>query len=314
MIHAACSDLRRLLPAWSAGDLRFYVTLLLLLLLAGCGPLPRPFEPEDKTANPLLAPIEGQTLMVLPIQGAAPELPDGGAAAIAEALASTGLPAHAGPRTAQSRLLLGTATVTPLGDGEERIILQWEVYAPGGSQLWTYRQQTDLPAGQWQAGDPDALRYVGLKASPIVEQAARGPELVAAIPELPQSSGGERLPVLVTGLAGAPGDGGRSVPRALRSVLTQRGFLVLEKAKPEGFVIEGGMTSEAISGNQEKVVLTWRVLDATDGSFIGQIEQANVIPMGTLDGPWGDIAAVIAVGTADGVLQLLHKAGKLDGS
>lgn len=314
MIHAARYDLCRLLPPRPAGYLRFYVSLLLLLLFAACGPLPRPFEPEDKTANPLLAPIEGQTLMVLPIQGQAPALPDQGAEAIAQALAATGLPANAGPRTAQSRLLLGTATVTPLGDGEERVSLLWEVYAPGGSLMWTYRQQADLPVGQWQAGDPGALRYVGIEASPIVEQAARGPELVAAVPELPQAEDGARLPIRVVGLAGAPGDGGRSVPRALRSVLTQRGFLVLDEAKPEGFVVEGLLSSEVVSGNQQKVVLTWRVLDAAaEDAFVGQIQQANVIPLGTLDGAWGDIAAVVAVGAADGVLQLLQQAGKLGG-
>ncbi|HKY95189.1 MAG TPA: hypothetical protein VJL84_07775 [Kiloniellales bacterium] len=231
-----------------------------MLLLGACEQLPRPFQPEDKTGNPLLAPVEGQTLEVLPLQGEAPALPDRGAMQIASALVEAGLPATFGQRTAQSRLLLGTAEVEPNGAGDH-LRLRWEVFGPGGTLLHVYLQEADLPAGAW--------------------------------------------------LRGAPGDGGQSVPRALASIMTQRGFLVVDELKPGGFAVEGVMRIENAANDQQQVSLVWRVLSGEEGEFLGQIEQANVIPAGSLDGPWGDVAAIVAAAAADGLVDLLSQSGKL---
>jgi len=306
-LDAASLHLLRLLPARTLG----YLLLLagLVLLLAGCEKLPRPFEPEDKTGNPLLAPVEGQTLEVLPLQGEAPTLPDGGALQIASALVEAGLPATYGQRTATSRLLLGTAELGP-GPLGEHLRLRWEVYGPGGSLLNVYLQEADLPAGAWMRGGPGTLAKIGLEAAPILAPAAQGPEEVAARQDSVAREG-QRPTVAVYGLWGAPGDGGQSVPRALASIMTQRGFLVVDDLTPGGFAIDGVMLVENAANGQQQVSLVWRVLSGQEGEFLGQVEQANVIPAGSLDGPWGDIAAIVAAAAADGLLDLMSEAGKL---
>ena len=301
------------LIGWGRGGPFAYVLpLLALLLLAACGELPRPFQPEDKTGNPLLAPIEGASLEVLPLQGAAPNLPDGGAAYIAEGLAANGLPASTGQRTAQSRLLLGVVAVTQASSLSDYVVISWEVYGPGGSLLGRYAQQTEVPKNRWLAGDADTLRLVGLDAGPVLGQIAAGPELVpetgAAVPE---AADGGRQRIALAGVSGAPGDGGRSLPRALAAVLTQRGFLVVDQPLAGDLVVAGQVDMAPAGERRERITLAWRLLAGPKGEKLGEVQQGNVIPAGSLDGAWGDVAALIAVGAADGILDLLRQAGRL---
>lgn len=309
---AAYHDLRRLLPAGDAEHLRAALgLLLLLLLLGGCGALPRPFEPEDKTGNPLLVPVEGQTLEVLALQGDVPDLPMGGALRLAEGLAAGGIPVTIEDRTAQSRLLLGRAALREEGSLSDRLAVRWEVYGPGGSLLQGIDQEIELPRGRWLSGDPETLRKVGLAAAPLLAPLATGPEAVTPVPQGPELGSGTRPPIAVLGLDGAPGDGGGSLPRALASVLTQRGFLVTEDLAVQGFAVDGLMSVQPLGDGRERISVAWRVLSGPYGELLGQVEQSNVIAAGSLDGPWGETAAVIAVGAADGIVDLLRQAGKL---
>jgi hypothetical protein len=310
--HALPRTVRPAPAAGTARHLRHALTLLLLILAAACGELPRPFLPEDKTGNPLLAPIEGAALEVLPLQGHAPNLPLGGAAYVAEGLAANGVAATIGGRTAQSRLLLGVVAVTPASSLSDYVIISWEVYGPGGSLLGRYAQQTEVPKNRWLAGDPDTLRLVGLDAGPILGPIAAGPEQV---PEtgatVAAGADGGRVRIALAGVSGAPGDGGRSLPRALSSVLTQRGFLVVEQPLSGDLVVEGVIALAPAGQDREQITLAWRLLDGPQGARLGEVQQGNVIPAGSLDGTWGDVAALIAVGAADGIVDLLTQAGKL---
>ena len=313
--HAVSRLLRPRPAAGPARHLRHALVLPLLLLLlaalAACGALPRPFLPEDKTGNPLLAPIEGQSLEVLPLQGHAPDLPLGGAAYIAEGLAAYGLTVTVGGRTAQSRLLLGVAAVTPASSLSDYVVISWEVYAPGGSLLGRYAQQTEVPKNRWLAGDADTLRLVGLDAGPVLGPIAAGPEQV---PEsgasIAAGADGGRPRIALAGVQGAPGDGGRSLPRALASVLTQRGFLVVDQPLAGDLVVEGVIETAPAGEGREEITLAWRLLDGPAGEKLGEVQQGNVIPAGSLDGAWGDVAALIAVGAADGIVDLLAQAGR----
>jgi len=247
---------------------------------------------------------------VLPLGGAAPALPDRGAGLIAAALAEAGLPATAGQRTAQTRYLLGEVGVTQITSLSDLVVLSWQVYGPGGSLLARRAQEIELPHGRWRAGDPEALRRVGLEAAPLLAALAAGPEEVAARDEGPVAVAGERPRIVVLGVTGAPGDGNRSLARAVASVLTQRGFLVVDDLEPGGFAVDAAIERESAGDDLEKIDLAWQVA-GDDGERLGQVEQSNVIPAGSLDGAWGDVAAVVAVGAVDGIVELLRKAGRL---
>ena len=44
-----------------------------------------------------------------------------------------------------------------------------------------------------------------------------------------------------------------------------------------------------------------------DGGEIGTVGQENEIPAGLLDGPWGDVAYMVAVSAQDGIMELVAR-------
>jgi hypothetical protein len=58
----------------------------------------------------------------------------------------------------------------------------------------------------------------------------------------------------------------------------------------------------------EQVTIAWELLDGS-GRTLGRMSQDNAIPIGSLDGEWGDVAALIAEGAVMGVGEILVRKG-----
>ena len=69
------------------------VWLVLLSWIAGCGPLPQPFQPLDKNSNGLIHLEDGAGITVLPLSNDAPQSPDAVAELLADALRKQNVPA-----------------------------------------------------------------------------------------------------------------------------------------------------------------------------------------------------------------------------
>jgi hypothetical protein len=61
-----------------------------------------------------------------------------------------------------------------------------------------------------------------------------------------------------------------------------------------------------IVGQQERVEIQWIIKDAK-GNERGRVVQLNVIPAGSLDHYWGDVASVVATEASGGVNDVLKK-------
>ena len=58
---------------------------------------------------------------------------------------------------------------------------------------------------------------------------------------------------------------------------------------------------------RQKASIFWTLRRIQDDEELGVIDQANYVPSGSLDGPWGPIARDIARGAREGVLDLLYQ-------
>jgi hypothetical protein len=54
------------------------------------------------------------------------------------------------------------------------------------------------------------------------------------------------------------------------------------------------------------VALNWAV-QAPDGGKLGDVNQANKVPAGSLDAGWGDIAGAAVEAAASGIFELINK-------
>lgn len=283
---------------------------LALLLLAGCGPLqlpfvelPMPFERSaaDAARDGLTRPpparivVPPSTTLGLPEEDARRF-----AATLAEALQAQELPVTAAdiPRP-NYRLLVAGETAAGM------VRLTYTLVDAEGAPIGAAGGPRAVPAAAWVRADAAMLRATAGEAAPgIAAMLARAD---AASRQVEPDQLVARLPtVRLNGVAGAPGDGNRSLDRAIRTALAREGVLVQDGADGE-FALAGRVEVAALPRRQQRVEITWTVLRA-DGTELGKVSQLNEVPAGTLDGLWADVAVVVAEQAATGVAEVIRRA------
>lgn len=177
------------------------------------------------------------------------------------------------------------------------IIIDWVLRAPDGAELGTFTARDALP--------PDAGAGAPLDANMVQ---ALGERIAAAFAAyFPATSGPheENLQVFVSDIANVSGDGGTSLPLALRNALRASGLTVVAKDDPNIIHIVGHVLLSDLDAATQLVQLNWRVL-AADGTEIGQVNQSNPAARGSLDANWGETAYGAAAGAAEGIIPLLQ--------
>jgi hypothetical protein len=112
--------------------------------------------------------------------------------------------------------------------------------------------------------------------------------------------------VLVQPVAGAPGDGQRSLTVALKKRLYAGGVKLANGPAVNVYMVKGSVKLAEASGGKQSIRIDWQVLDP-NGRKLGTVSQQNTIPKGSLNGPWGAIADAAAGAAADGIIKLLPR-------
>ena len=258
------------------------------LALAACGQLPRPFasDPDEPSPPDLLRPADGAGVVV-----DASRCAGDSAAALNEAVIAA-LVRHEVP-----------AAGTGGNRGSMRLVC---AESGGGATLrWALDGADGAPLGAFEQAlsDFDPAADGGL--APLADDAAvRVLWLLGRNVPLPPSA--VRPALVVTPIAGAPGNGAVALGRAMTKALEWRGAtLALEPGENTLLVLGSVALSDAAAGSQ-LVEITWEVI-RPDGARLGVVSQKNTVPEGSLDGKWGTIAAAIASSAAQGVVDLLDR-------
>ena len=113
----------------------------------------------------------------------------------------------------------------------------------------------------------------------------------------------------VAPVTGAPGDGRSSLTAAIKKRLYAGGVKLAGGSESAGrnlYTVKGTVTVTDAGGGKETIKIDWQVLDP-NGRSLGNVTQQNVIPKGSLSGPWGAIADAAAGAAANGIIKLLPK-------
>jgi hypothetical protein len=255
---------------------------VLLLLAAACQPVPHPFAQDvPPPRSPVLSPRDSGGIVV----AAAPGTPAAVAEAVAAALRDAEIPA------------------TTLGSGNRasfHLLTRARAAAGQASLDWELRSAAGKLLGQGNAAAESAdARDAAGRVVPAVAQLVQD-EPVAAAPAV------EPL-LAVRPVTGAPGDGGRALTRAMDYALRNMHVALAEKAEDkESLVLIGKVELSAPREGKQQVKVHW-TLERPDGREIGQVNQENAVPAGSLDGPWGDVAFAVASAAAPGVAALIQR-------
>lgn len=272
----------------------------MLLALAGCGDLPRPFQGQPGATAKRLAQPPPARLAVIAITdpGLMPEAAGlNFTDSLAAGLQALEVPAFAG-RVQQGDWKL-TARVEPRGD---MVVPAFRVQDATGRE----RGATEGPpvtAATWTRADPATLREAAANGVPVIA------DLLSRIQGTDQRADPNSLfnrpaHVWIPPVQGAPGDGNQSLQQQLRRELAKLGPVVQDQPDGADFNVQGQVRAVPIAGGMQRIEIQWTVLGAS-GREVGHIVQLNEVPAGTLNGFWGDVSVVVAKEASGGVRDVI---------
>lgn len=254
-----------------------------------------------------------------------------------------GAPENVGAELTKALIVAGkdrNLTITPGTSGEEyvlrgyliasperrgaKISYIWDVSDAKGTRVTRVTGEEMVAKGSrskpWSGVDSTVIRSIAAKSTsqlaaklpggrsgssaPVAAAPAAAAATTAAAPARPVKAGPSK--VLVGSVSGAPGDGRRSLPTALKKRLYKRGIKLANGASGGVYTVKGTVKLTSASGGKESIRISWQVFDP-NGKALGTVTQQNNIPKGSLNGPWGAIADAAAGAAADGIIKLLPK-------
>lgn len=274
--------------------------LLALLLLAACNGAPPPIMGRTAPAA-ALSPPDSAGIYVLPVENAPAASATALAAAMATALQQADVPASAQSSNRDSYRLQPVATATSAAAGHESISVVWELRNAAGTVIGSTPPQLVTDTAAWQRGDGNLAAALAAPAAPVLAKLVQG--------DVPPPQGGLNPVVTLRSVTGAPGDGDRSLTRAMGAALEHTNVVLAAiPADKADFIITGTVAVAPAEGQKQQVKVTW-LLMRPDGSEVGRVKQENAVPAGSLDGAWGEVAYAVASAAAPGVRRLIEEVG-----
>ena len=265
------------------------------LMLAGCQPLPHPFADQQLPPDAAILQVADTVgVLVEPVAHAPAD------AALAQAMASAlqdrDVPADTRAANRQSYHLIGDAGGTRVSAGTAQVEIQWTLANAKGDKVGSDVQRMTLAAADWTGGTAEGLAPLG-KAEAL--------RIAAMIQDAPPVEHNPGRQVYIRPTEGAPGDGRTALPRALTFLLGRAGVKVTPDSQTADAVIIGPTVDLSSSGSgRQHVRIVWHIYRA-DGTEAGQVSQENDVPIGSLDGSWGDISMAVATAGVDQILGVM---------
>lgn len=110
------------------------------------------------------------------------------------------------------------------------------------------------------------------------------------------------ISALVPTVTGAPGGGAVELTNAIQRELTKSGVSLA--AGGQAYRIEGRVIVGQAAGGKQPIEIEWQVKDPT-GKKLGTVSQKNNVTAGSLDGPWGKTADMVAEAAVKRIVELL---------
>jgi hypothetical protein len=284
------------------GCRRVLAAAALPLLAAACQPLPHPFADDvPKPGSPLMTLRDMASVSIAPLAGGPRATAEKLGPAMAAALQQHEIAASTRNSGLDSYALTGRIQAMPPNAGKAALVALWELRDPSGKPLGTRVERVEALAGDWEAGNSDAVARV----------AAAGAEQLAGLIEdkAPvEAAVGGRTRLLIGGVDGAPGDGAAALDKAIGSLLQRQDVAIVSDPQAAAdLVLRVEVAVDPPRNGKQHVKIVWH-LRKKGGAEIGTVAQQNDVPAGLLDGPWGDVAYTVAAAAQDGIMALVAHA------
>jgi hypothetical protein len=315
--------------------------------LAGCGSPPRPFEHNVGSRYPVVEAGKIEVTIAPPAR-MPEELGMRVAAALAVELQSYGILAVVQPNDAPARL--GGVMATRDADLAIEIEISWYVEQNGRTEGPVVSKTRTTPQDYADSTDRLVSRIAQQAAPRVATMMGRPPNFTpsspgqvaagvsvlpqlpadtASMPVLPPSLPGQKpgtappppsaqpaaatssqLKVMVAPVTGAPSDGNRQLFSGMRRALGSSKMVIVDRGGGDVFVVVGTVALTPVDDRSAQLVIKW-VLKDPAGKEIGELEQANRVPLTAVRGSWAGFGDIVGAAAAEGIIELLNKAANI---
>ncbi len=184
--------------------------------------------------------------------------------------------------------------------------ISWYLRDPKTHLVKAFEVSTELSGAPGSIiGSRDARDLAGQTVA-VLSSALASTGGVMTVPPQRSSTAGAPPKIYIGAVTGAPGDGNRSLPAALRSVLSEDGAPLTGDASKADYTLAAKVATDSPQNGKQSIAITWQVIDRK-GVVAGQITQSNEIKAGSLDGDWGQTAFDIALAAEGGLGDMLNE-------
>lgn len=287
---------------------------LVIVALASCGPLPKPFRsPTSEAGAPAL--VAGDTaggVRVVLLEGLTTPMAQLLSKSVSEHLVARGIPAAVEEGKALRYTLRGRVEEIPEDQATGgaiarihwRLIDHTRLSDRNTDPFLIFSQDVKGTDFDWQWGSPRVIKAVGAIAGQLIAEAVE-PEDETLKPVRQIIAG-----VWLQPIRGAPGDGDKSLTRAMRYALIGAKVPMAAERITARHILRGDISVGLKWEGGQNVEIQWTV-SYPDGRHLGNAVQRNLVAAGTFERPWGETAAVIAAAAVPGIKEVLDQAENL---
>jgi hypothetical protein len=156
--------------------------------------------------------------------------------------------------------------------------------SPGGGPVRAAPKAEDMTASAPPSASPSSARATAASPAP----AKIGPT------------------VFLARVGGAPGDGNAALAQAAQAALVVGGLGAASRREDARYIVAGSVNVAAPAGGRQPVRIVWEV-SAPDGRPLGRAVQENAVPEGSLNGPWGPMASLVAGAAVAGITDVIRR-------
>jgi hypothetical protein len=182
------------------------------------------------------------------------------------------------------------------------VAIEWRLADADGRLVARPRTEAEVPRAAWGQPGPQPYAMLGERAVAAIAAAVQDPTAVAVAQPEPQA---ERRLVLWP-VAGAPGNGGALLSRAMNDALRGAKVPLTDRVDDQALVVAGSVHVAPPESGRQRVEIVWTVLDP-NGQEIAKLAQSNAVEAGSLDRDWSGIAPLIAEAAVPGIVSMLRQ-------
>lgn len=162
------------------------------------------------------------------------------------------------------------------------------------------------PPGDTEAGPPGT--GPAPPAEPATgEPASRSPATASPGTKGPAVAAASTAPRVFVSTVKAPSAAGsRAMTAAMRRALGVSQMVLVNHKEPGSYDVQGTVDLSPPEQGRQRIVIRWFVKRA-DGTQVGDLEQANSIAAGRLEGNWDKLAPLVTLAAVDSIIELISR-------